>query len=139
MLKKFLKPVKYILIPIGVLVGFVLIWFYLNVNPSESSVFPKCQFHASTGYLCPGCGSQRAAHDFLHFNIIEGFNHNLLVGLLIIALLYLLLVFTYNRLSSKKIPNYLNRPKAAWIVLGVIFVFWVLRNLPFEMFNILRP
>ncbi len=139
MLKKFLKPIKYILIPIGVLAGFAIIWFYLNVNPGESSVFPKCQFHASTGYLCPGCGSQRAAHDFLHFNFNEGFSHNLLVGLLIIALFYLLLVFTYNRLSSNKIPNYLNRPKTAWIVLGVIFVFWVLRNLPFEMFNILRP
>ena len=138
MLKKRLKPIKYILISIGVLVGFVVLGIFYNLNPSNHSVYPECNFHASTGYLCPGCGSQRAIHDFLHFNIAEGFKHNALVGLCLFTGLYLIFGFIFNKVSSKPVPNYFKRSSTAYIILGVIAVFWILRNLPFEFFNILR-
>jgi hypothetical protein len=133
------KPIRYTLIIVGILIGLLFFWFYHTLNPSEHSVYPECQFYASTGYLCPGCGSQRAVHDILHFNITEAFKHNALVGLSILALVYLVFVLAFNKISSKKIPNYFNRASTAYAILGIILIFWILRNLPFEVFNILRP
>ena len=57
-------------------IAFVLI--YLFINPSEVDFLPKCPFYFTTGLYCPGCGSQRATHQLLNFNILGVLKQNLL-------------------------------------------------------------
>lgn len=37
---------------------------------------PKCAFKAITGWDCPGCGSQRAAHALLHGQYAQAWRAN---------------------------------------------------------------
>ena len=50
-------------------------WLYGSVDPENSDIFPSCPFRYATTYQCPGCGSQRAAHDLLQLNIRGAFLH----------------------------------------------------------------
>lgn len=133
------KPSKIILYILGALVGIFLVWLYFNINPSGQSFFPKCPFHSITGYHCPGCGSQRALHDFLHGNIIEGFKHNFLIGLGILIFLYKGFLLIRSHFYPQKSSNLLYYSKTPWIFLILILSFWVLRNLPYEPFSFLAP
>ena len=97
-----------------------------------------CLFYELTGLYCPGCGSGRAAIALLHGHVLEAFSHNALLFLLGIpcgaALVYEYLRFVFPGLSLKKIEL------PAWtarLSLGMIVVFWVLRNVP--GFEILAP
>ena len=83
-----ISKLKLSIIIFGVLVFFGILVLYIFWNPSNSSIFPKCPFYSITGIYCPGCGSQRAAHQILNGNIIEGVRHNYLIALLGLVLLY---------------------------------------------------
>ena len=47
-----------------------LLYFY---NPSTSVFYPRCYFHALTGWSCPGCGALRATHQLLHGHLLNAF------------------------------------------------------------------
>ncbi|WP_367892778.1 DUF2752 domain-containing protein [Flavivirga jejuensis] len=44
-------------------------YLYYNYDPSEYNIFPKCPVYSLTGIYCPGCGSQRAVHQFFNYSI----------------------------------------------------------------------
>ena len=48
-------------------IGLIVVTLYFFINPS-TAFFPKCPIYSTTGIYCPGCGSQRALHDFLHLD-----------------------------------------------------------------------
>ena len=52
----------------------VLFWF----DPAVTTVWPACPFHWLTGWLCPLCGSLRAAHLALHGQVLAAFRANAL-------------------------------------------------------------
>ncbi len=133
------KPTKILLIFFGIIVGLFLLWLYFNTNPSGQSFFPKCPFHSITGLHCPGCGSQRALHDFLHGKILEGFQHNFLIGLALLVILYKAFLWIRSYFYPQKNNNLLYNPKTAWVILILVLVFWILRNIPLSPFNILAP
>ncbi len=102
---------------------------YHDVNPLESSKFPQCAFYKATGYLCPGCGGQRAFHYLLRGEFGESFAQNQLlwIGTLYIILLQILRIPSPSgRLG--RIREHLSGAGAcaAWIV--AILAFGVLRN-----------
>ncbi len=112
--------------------------FYF-LNPAEQQLFPKCIFYSTTGYHCPGCGSQRAIHSLLHLNFAGVISNN---ALFIPALL--LLIYHYsrpllNKLFHSKLPNIFYFKSTPWIILAIVILFWILRNLPFYPFTILAP
>jgi len=119
--------------------GSGIVFIYYKINPAGQDWMPKCPFHSMTGLHCPGCGSQRAIHDFLHGKIMEGFSHNLLIGLGILVLLYKAFLLLRARFYPQKNTNLLYHPKIAWIILIIILSFWVLRNLPVYPFTCLAP
>ena len=90
-----------------------------------------CLFYELTGLYCPGCGSGRAALALLHGHFPEALRCNpllFLLGLPCGALLvweYLRFVFPGLGLKKIRLPDWTAR-----LALGVIVVFWVLRNLP---------
>ena len=117
---------------------------YLTVDPESSSLFPKCPFHLLTGLECPGCGSQRAIHSLLNGDMRAAVHYNLLLVLAIpyLGLLaalemirhILLPVNVPEKIKSKvsrgisKAVAILYHGRAAWIVLTVVLLFWLLRN-----------
>jgi hypothetical protein len=119
------------------LLGVLLLYFFWN--PSNNNFFPKCPLYSLTGIYCPGCGSQRAMHQIIHGNIIEGLRHNYLIALLGIVLLYQALLFMVHKLYNKSFYNILHQSLTIKIILVLILVFWLLRNIRFYPFTELAP
>ena len=90
-----------------------------------------CLVHELTGLYCPGCGSGRAALALLHGHLWEALGHNPLLFLLgvpcgvLLAREYLRFVFPGLGLRKPVLPAW-----AGDAALGLILVFWLLRNLP---------
>lgn len=116
---------------IAIIFLIILAILYKTYNPNGNNYFPKCPFKELTGLKCPGCGSQRAIHYLLNFDIINAIKENVI---LVISIPYILtgLVFdTLNRPNEKllKWRKILFGQKAILIILTVIITFWILRNI----------
>lgn len=125
---------------LGMLLLFIaLVFLYFFVNPSSSSYFPKCIFYSSTGYYCPGCGSQRATHHLLHFNLKGVIEQNVLFLLGVIAFVYYVFITVSNTFFNTNYKNILTKRLSIWIILIIITLFTVLKNIPSSPFNWLAP
>jgi len=107
-------------------VGVLLVYGLLD---PQYFTFPKCPFLTLTGWMCPGCGSQRAIHQVLHGRITTAFQLN---ALFIPALLYGLIGNGIAFFS----PEYWPRARERWFSIGaakisivVIVFFWIGRNI----------
>lgn len=130
------KKLQYWFIP-GLLIMAAGIFYFFD--PSRLSLFPRCPFQVITGYYCPGCGSQRAIHSFLHFRWDEVIHYNILMFPAAFLILY-----HYSRPLVRKyfnlaIPNVLYLKQTPWVILLIIVAFWILRNIQFEPFTWLSP
>jgi hypothetical protein len=107
------------------------LYLYRSYNPSEVSFFPQCPFYRTTGYKCPGCGSQRAVHFLLNGHIDNAFAAN---PLLVISIPYLIGGFLLVDIKHKNQKWHRIRSKlyglyATYIALAIVLVFAVVRNL----------
>ncbi len=128
------------IINFGLLIIFtVLAVLFFVLNPTEHEIFPKCVFHSVTGYYCPGCGSQRAIHSLLHLNFTGVVGNNFLFLPAVLLLIYHYSFSFLNKKFTWKLPNIFYIKSTPWIILGIIVLFWVLRNLPVYPFSILAP
>ena len=104
---------------------------YKYLDPSVVPIFPRCPFRLLTGYLCPGCGSQRAIHHLLNLDLPGAWCMN---PLLVIALPYLLLGLILKPLSrhngrGTRLYDQLYGYWASVVALVVIVLFWIGRNI----------
>lgn len=120
------------------LVGLILAVLYYFINPSIN-FFPKCPLYSTTGILCPGCGSQRALHDFLHLDFSGVIGHNVLFLFGIFVLLYHFIILGMNTFFSKNYSNLLYHKTTPIIILIIVVAYWILRNIPVYPFNLLVP
>lgn len=118
---------------------FGVLSFYFIFDPSEFLFFPKCPFHSLTGFYCPGCGSQRAAHAILNGHILEGLRHNFLIVLLTFVLGYQLILYLITRFSKRNVKNILHNSKTTYTILVLVILFWILRNIHLYPFTYLAP
>ena len=101
---------------------------YGSFDPAHHS-FPQCPMRWLTGWLCPGCGSQRAIHQALHGHFMESFRLN---TLFLPSILYGLIGLVISSLLPQKWPNVRKRfygSDAAYIALATVLFFWVGRNI----------
>lgn len=112
----------------GIFIGLGILYF--RFNPAAYPFFPKCPFFVLTGLQCPGCGSQRALHHVLHFDLYAACKDNILF---VLALPYLfvgyILEYTFWGKTKIVLRQRLYGQAAKMIVLVVVISFWVLRNL----------
>lgn len=104
---------------------------YLLFDPGSGLLFPKCPFFMLTGMKCPGCGSQRAIHALLNFDIATAFHQNaLLVSSLpyVIALIFTEL-FYRKKLWIASLRNILNSRFMIIPFAVATVAFWILRNI----------
>lgn len=109
---------------------FVAGFIYYFYHPSHYQLFPKCLFKSVTGLSCPGCGSQRAAHELLHLNFKSAFSYN---PLLLFAIPYALVgLLFYQTDLKKKFPTtkeFLFGKYALIVVAVIVILFFIFRNL----------
>lgn len=106
----------------------ILLLIYKSYNPLENDLFPKCIFYKYTGFLCPGCGSQRAIHYLLNLNILSAIKQNILVVLFIPYLLIIFLTNVYPKFFHT-LKYQLEKPLTIKITLIIILSYWLLRNI----------
>lgn len=99
-------------------------------NPASAWFFPPCPFRALTGYLCPGCGTLRALHQLLNGHVATAFRLNPLMMLLLPYVGYSATSAALEAALGRALPRVFIRPTYIWILLGVIILFWILRNFP---------
>lgn len=120
-------------IVIAVTISFVVvtaITIYVLFDPAVSIFFPKCPSLLLTGYKCAGCGSQRAIHSLLHFDVVSAFFYN---PILILYIPYLLfgsyMEYMGGKIKFYKIYGVFFGKTAIIINFTVIVVYTVLRNI----------
>jgi len=111
----------------------ILIVLYKTYNPSGNIYFPKCPFRALTGLKCPGCGSQRAIHYLLNFDVQNAIKEN---TILVLSIPYILIGLVFDSLNKPnenilKWRKILFGRKAIFVILSIIIGFWILRNITY--------
>ena len=104
-----------------------LIFVYTRFNPEESSLFPKCIVLQLTGYKCPGCGSQRAIHTLLNFNLLAAIKYNVMV-VLVIPMLSMYGFDYLTKFKYYKFHNFLHSLPLILAVGVIVISWWILRN-----------
>jgi hypothetical protein len=103
------------------------------VDPNQPGHYPSCPILFVTGRWCPGCGGLRALHDLLHGQVMAAASANLLVVAMVPVTLVLWARWAFTRsavIDTESRPDRSVPPWLLWSGLGVILLFWVLRNLP---------
>ena len=101
---------------------------YYALDPSSSTLFPRCTFLSLTSYKCPGCGSQRAVHALLHGDLAAAFRYNALL-LIAIPWIALCLFAESRRTRNPRLYTRLNAPLLIWLFLAMVLIWWLLRNI----------
>jgi hypothetical protein len=102
----------------------------LRFPPAQYSFYPQCPFHELLHLQCPGCGATRAIAAILHGDVIDAFNQNALITLLLpLAATYGIL--GYMRLLQRKSLRWPQPPPAIiYTALTLAAIFTIVRNLP---------
>mgnify|MGYP000968439574 CR=1 FL=1 len=116
---------------IAIILVTILAILYRTYNPNGNVYFPKCPFKEFTGLKCPGCGSQRAVHYLLNFDIFNAIKENVI---LVLSIPYILTGLVFDSLKKPnenllKWRKILFGRKAIFVILSIIIAFWILRNI----------
>ncbi len=96
-----------------------------------------CMTYKLFGVYCTGCGSTRQIYYLMNGDISRAFMYN--VGAIVIYPTYAYLYYLIVRwaVKGKKIEK-----KQAYIlasIAGILLIYMMLRNIPIQAFDILRP
>ena len=105
--------------------GALFLYFH---DPVATPGMPKCVFHALTGLHCIGCGTTRAIYAALHGDFQTSFRSNVML----FPMMLLFLIFLWK-------PESVLRPRICAAAAGVLFAYWILRNIPVMPFLLLAP
>lgn len=99
-------------------------------DPLNNEWAPKCIFKQLTGWDCPGCGMQRAAHALLHGDFRAAFGYN---AFLLIAIPYVIAIFIADYLLRgelrQRVERIVRHPYAIMAYLLLTIAWFVLRNI----------
>ena len=127
----------YIIIGIAGILFLIILFFF---NPESSSLYPPCPFYYTTGYFCPGCGTLRGIHYFIHGHILKALSYNpLSIFLLPFIALYGLFHFIYLLRGKTLKVAFLESSRFIYVLLSIIILYWILRNIPYYPFTLLAP
>jgi len=127
-----------VLLFMGIIGGFIVGLCLYFGHPAEYVWLPSCPFRVWTGFLCPGCGTLRATHYFLNGQFSIAFRCQPLLFFLtpILVLLAGKLCYEYLRKTSVTFPF---ESQVYWLIVIAVCLFAVLRNIPLDCFECLRP
>jgi hypothetical protein len=109
------------------------------ISPYDSGVYARCPFNALTDLYCPGCGTLRGVHELLHGRIGSAMGLNPLMVLLLPFIAYSFIKYVAAGMRERPERNIFIPSVFIWALLGIIVLFWILRNLPYYPFTLLAP
>ena len=109
------------------------------LDPSSSDLYPPCPFLALTGFYCPGCGTLRGLHQLARGHPLAALDLNPLMMLLLPFVAYFLASRVMLAVTGRPLRTFFVRPAVIWTLLGVILLYWLLRNTPAYPFTLLAP
>lgn len=109
------------------------------LDPGTSDLYPPCPFLALTGFYCPGCGTLRAIHQLTRGHPLAALDLNPLMMLLLPFVAYFLASHAMLAVMGRPLRRFFVRPALIWTLLGIILVYWLLRNVPGYPFTLLAP
>ena len=109
------------------------------LDPANSDLYPPCPSLALTGLYCPGCGTLRALHQLTRGHPVAALDLNPLMMLLLPFVGYFLASHAMLAATGRPLKAYFVRPAVIWSLLGVVLVYWLLRNIPAYPFTLLAP
>jgi hypothetical protein len=127
---------------IGTLILIVIlsgIFLITRFNPEEVKIFPPCIFHSLTGLYCPGCGMTRAMHTLLNGNFIKAFWYNPLFFTFLPLFIYMGAVQLKALIRTGKTKVIKLPYQLIILIVTMVFLFWILRNIPYYPFIYLAP
>lgn len=123
-------PVRRLAGPAGVAVLAAAVVGYLGaVDPNTPGHYPTCPFLFVTGWYCPGCGSLRAVHALAHLDVGTALARNPFAVAMVPVLVVIWLRWTARSATGRRRTTAAH-PAVVWALLGLVLVFWLLRNLP---------
>lgn len=112
-----------------VLVVLVAEVVFFVMDPGRFPFAPRCVFHLLTGWDCPACGVQRAAHAFLHGRWAEAVRYNLF---LVVSLPYLVLLVAERWFVRgpwrRRLHRVLYDRRLILAYFWMVVAWWVVRN-----------
>ncbi len=108
-------------------------------NPSQYGFYPRCMFYITTGFYCPGCGSQRALYYLLHGQLGTALRCNLLVVCSLPLLIFVFARYAPYWWAGKPMPRWNIQSWHIKLLVGGLILFTVLRNIPCAPFTLLAP
>ena len=112
---------------------------YLYFHDPHSYPLP-CIFYLLTGFYCPGCGAGRACYAILHGRFLEAFCYNLLMVILLPLLILYIAARTLDWvITGGDHVDYKISIRFLVGILVLVFVYWVVRNIPVYPFTLLAP
>lgn len=118
--------------------GGVMAVVLLAFAPPAAYPIPDCPFHAVTGAYCPGCGTLRASHSLLGGHFLHAVGYNALFVLLLPLLAWWGLGWTRAAFFGRNWTSVVT-PRFGWVLLAAVVGWWLVRNLPWAVFEALRP
>ena len=112
---------------------------YLFNPAADGDPYPNCPFLWLTGYYCPGCGSLRAYHQLLRGNVDGAIGLNPVTVLALPAMIYALASAWLMGFRGAGLPQPKWTAGAAWSAGAFLVVFAVVRNLPLDALEWMRP
>lgn len=99
-----------------------------------------CFYLMLTGFYCPGCGAGRASYSILHGRFLEAFCYNpLMVILLPLLMLYIAARTLDWVITGGDHVDYKISIRFLVAVLALVFIYWIIRNIPVYPFTLLAP
>ena len=112
----------------------------VTIRPTDDSIYPKCSFHRLTGWHCPGCGTARSLHSLFNGRIEQSLAYNpftmILFPLIAISLIQSLWHWMWGTVPR---GQSLFTTRILAVLVALLFVFGVLRNLPYYPLTLLAP
>ncbi|WP_113702740.1 DUF2752 domain-containing protein [Nonomuraea lactucae] len=129
------ERLRSVLAPLGVAAATGAVFAFVgSVDPNEPGHYPTCPFLWATGLYCPGCGTLRTIHALAHLDPVAALGLNPLAVVMIPFLVFWWGRWLVRAWQGRPSRTKLAHPAWLWAFLGVVLVYWVVRNLPFGAF-----
>ena len=115
------------------------VMLFLFDPAAKDDPYPNCPFLMLTGYYCPGCGSLRAYHQLLRGDPATALGLNPLTVLALPAMIYALASMWLTGYRGRGLPQPRWSNGAGFGLAAALAVFAVIRNLPTESLEWMRP
>lgn len=106
-------------------------------NPTTAGFFPQCPFHAVTGLNCPGCGLTRGFNSLFQGDILSAVHFNALLPIMALVFAYFTLSLFFTVIRGRGLSWSFFTPKMMYFIVALVFIYAIVRNLPFYPFSLL--